>query len=197
MTEQELTDWCDEQLKNRPYIHFPEEIFGTVPAEIASNLVDKFGSHAMMRLPEREVEFFNWLKDNDNEIWHDLWDENDEEPYTVSISFLPAFLDKTRGFPICDLMDNDNYFFTPEHFVDKESKIFLESVEKRFIRKKEISISQMLALEISLNPIDIWHFAYRHKYSLVEAKAAVEILVEDGILVHLTEAEHLANFIKI
>lgn len=197
MTEKELLDWCEEQVKSRPYMHFPEELFKAIPKEITEKVVNKYGSKSLMRLPEREIKFFNWLKKEDPDIWYDLWNEEEEEPYLVGVSFLPIFSDITRGFPICDLEHSDNYYFALSHFVEKESTIFLDSVKKRFLDKKELSISQMLALEITIAPIDIWRFAYRHKYNLIEAKAAVEILVEDGILVHLTEAEHLANFVEL
>jgi len=55
----------------------------------------------------------------------------------------------------------------------------------------------LLALEISVSPIDIWHFAYKHKVPLRDAKAAVAQLVDDHALVHITDAEHLARFINV
>lgn len=50
-------------------------------------------------------------------------------------------------------------------------------------------------LEITIAPIDIWRFAYNHRFDVQSVKDAVAVLVEDKILVHLTDAEHLAHFI--
>jgi hypothetical protein len=54
-----------------------------------------------------------------------------------------------------------------------------------------------LALEISMGAIDIWHFAYKHKIDLTQAKKAVSDMVDDGVLVHLTESEHLIPFLHL
>ena len=54
---------------------------------------------------------------------------------------------------------------------------------------------QLLALQISAEPIDIWHFAYKNKFEIETAKKAAESLVEDNALVHFKEAEYLAQFV--
>ena len=64
-----------------------------------------------MKLPPSEISFFEWLKKNDNIVWNDLWNE-DEDLYQVSIDLLPQFSDNRNGFPICDLQDGLNYYFT-------------------------------------------------------------------------------------
>jgi hypothetical protein len=193
----ELIEWCIGSLKGKRYIDFPEEIFNDITEDVAHELVSQLHANTFMKLPAREIEFFEWIKRNDPPVWDDLWGGTDEEPYIVAISFLPLLLDSSRGFPICDLVDNDNYYFTDDHIADKESRIFLDSVKQRFLNKDKLSISQTLVLEISLAPIDIWHFAYRFKINIDSAKNAVRELVDDNIIIHLTDASHLAGFIDI
>jgi len=100
-----------------------------------------------------------------------------------------------RGLPICDLQTTDNYFFSIDNMVDEESKIIIEVAEELCRQNKPLTIPQLLAFEISFEPIDIWHFAYKHKIELGVAKNAVEQLVNDGALVHLKEYEYLIPFI--
>ncbi len=192
-----MTEWCREQTAKERYIVFPEEVFSTIDVDTAKALVGSFAGNTLMKLPQREQVFFEWLRENDPRVWVDLWDSSDEEPYVVSISFLPLLSDTSRGFPICDLMENDNYYFTDAHIADKEARVFLDSIRERFLDKQKLTVAQTLALEISLAPIDIWHFAYRFGLSVETAKKAVRELVDDNILIHLTNAEHLANFVEI
>jgi hypothetical protein len=113
----------------------------------------------------------------------------------VGMSFLPVLINKMRGYPICDLLDNDNYYFTSAHIVDKESEILLESARTRFMNNEDLTTAQLLILQISVSPTDIWHFAYNFNIDINEAKKAVEDLVQDNALVHLKEVEYLAPFI--
>lgn len=197
MNKQEIIDWCSEAIKTSQYVNFPGEVFSSLTEEIARDLVSLFSAHTFIKLPADEIKFFEWLRNADPAVWNDLWGTDGEEPYIVSISFLPLLIDNSRGFPICDLINNDNYYFTEAHIADRESKIFLESVKERFLNNDKLSVAQTLVLEISLAPIDIWRFAYRFKLSLNDAKKAVRELVEDNILIHLTDASHLAGFIEI
>ena len=80
--------------------------------------------------------------------------------------------------------------------VDENSNIMIESVQKMYMDKQSLTPEQTLVLEISISPIDIWRFSYRYNIKLDRAKKAVENLVNDGILVHLEEAEYLATFIE-
>lgn len=196
MQNTELTDWCYNTLKTDRYIDFPDDIFYSISEEQAKLLTLQFAAHTLMKLPKHEIEFFTWLKEADPDVWNDLWLSESEEPYIVALSFLPLMIrGDGRGFPICDLLTSPNYYFTSKQMVDEESEIFLESSRKMFIEKTPISIAQLLVLEISGDPIDIWHFAYKHKIKLEAAKNSVLQLVEDNILVHLKEAEHLAHFV--
>ncbi len=196
MNDKELKQWCLEKADNEKYIEFPEEIFQQIDKKQAEDISYVLAASTMMKLPRKEIEFFEWLREADPGIWDDLWNTEGEEPYVVGISFLPKLVkDNGRGFPICDLLENDNYFFTSSHMVDEESKLMVESAKEKFRDNKLLTAAQLLALEISVEPIDIWHFAYKHNLKISTAKQAVKELVDDKVLVHLTDAEHLANFV--
>lgn len=196
MPQTALIEWCRETLKSNDYIDFPEDIFKTINDDDASILIATFSHHIMMKLPAREIAFHEWLKLEDPPVWEDLWGNSEVEPYLVSMTFLHLLLDETRGFPICDLLTCDNYYFSIDHMPDKEALMFIDSVKDRFNAREKLTAAQLLTLEISLDPIDIWHFAYKYKLPLAKAKQAVEDLVEDGVLIHLKSAEHLANFVE-
>ena len=146
-------------------------------------------------LPLKEIKFFEWLKLNDYPIWQDLWENEDEEPYIVGLSFLPDLIDKNRGFPICDLLNNDNYYFTNLHIVNEESKANLDAIRTRFKNNLPLAHSQLLALEISIAPIDLWRFCYNHNISIEKGKEALNALLEDKILIRYKNAEELSDFI--
>lgn len=197
MTDKELKEWCLEQIETKNHLVFPTEIFNQISADQAKMLAKELGHAHLMKLPEYEIRFFEWLKEKDPAIWDDLWNEPAEEPYIVGFSFLPLLVEKDgRGFPICDLVENENYYFSLSHMVDEESKMMVESSRERFRAKKAVTAAQLLTLEISVGPIDIWHFAFKHRIELSDAKDAVAQLVEDKVLVHLTDAAHIANFIE-
>src|SRR5690606_31493663 len=100
------------------------------------------------------------------------------------------------GFPICDLTEQENYYFIETHMVGDEGKTMMETSQKLFMDQKGLSLAQLLALEISIAPIDIWHFAYKHGLDIDVCKKEVKQMADEGILVHLTEAEHIAPFIN-
>ena len=197
MTEQDLLEYCEDSIAHQNYIQLPEDLFNALTPEMVSLLVKKYGNTNMLMLPEKDLRFFEWVKNNDPEVWNDLWAGDDLQPYLVSTTLLPAIRTKARGFPICDLLETHNYYFSEAHISDKESEILLESVKKRFMDNKTLTTPQLLLLEISLAPIDIWRFAFNHKIEIDEAKAAVHALVEDEVLVHLKDAEHLAHFLDL
>ncbi|TAL67597.1 MAG: hypothetical protein EPN82_14180 [Bacteroidetes bacterium] len=198
MTDIELIKWCEEEAKGKKYITFTEDIFLSLSLAQSELIVKKFGSNTLLMLPEKEISFFNWLKEQAPEVWDDLWGnlEIGEELYTVAIGFLPKLLEKARGFPICDLLNSDNYYFTKSHIITPESEMMLDSVKERFMAHQPLTIGQLLILEISVAPIDIWRFAYNHNLKIEDVKKAVENLVEDKVLIHLNKAEHLAAFVE-
>ncbi len=197
MTVSEILNWCKQEKLEKGYISFPQELFDSFNEEIAKAIVVEMKHNALIKLPQYEIEFYEWLKENDRSVWDDLWSCELHEPYIVSCIFLPNLVERDgRGFPICDLEHNDNYFFNEKHMTDEESKVYIETSRNRFQDRQKLTVPQLLALEISVGPIDIWHFAYKYKISIAQAKAAVEELKDDFALVHLTNAEHLAKFME-
>ncbi|MPM47464.1 hypothetical protein SDC9_94174 [bioreactor metagenome] len=187
---------CYKSLNERKYIYLTEAEFAALDEETILLILEEFSGKSLIRLPESEIQFFEWLKICDFDVWKDLWQEDSENIYVVSATLLPVFMNLDgRGLPICDLQTTDNYFFTIDNMVDEESKIVIEVAQELFKKNKKLTIAQLLALEISIDPIDIWHFAYKYKLDLEVAKEAVRTLVEDNVLVHLTEAEHIAPFV--
>ncbi|MGE5480073.1 MAG: hypothetical protein ACM3U1_06555 [Chloroflexota bacterium] len=177
-------------------LELPEEFFQNLSVEEARELVGATRGNILMRLSERDIKFFEWLKIADPPVWLDLWGTGDEDPYIVSIAFLPLLVYAAdRGFPICDLMEVDNYYFTPAHMVDEESKVMIEASKNRLRDAKDLDVEQLLSLEISIEGIDIWRFSYKYNIPLEKSKEAVRKLVEDGALVHLRSSEHLSHFI--
>lgn len=198
MDFEQVIKWFDEQTSNSDYSHIkiPEEIYHNLQFEEAKKIADIYGGSTFIKLPKKEITFFEWLKKEDKDVWMDLWGDMEEEPYVVGLNFLPVLIySENRGFPICDLVENDNYYFTPSHMVDAESRTIIEAATNKFKDRKKLTYNQLLALEISLNPIDIWHFSYKHRIPVETAKEAVEELKDDNALVHLKEAEHLATFV--
>jgi hypothetical protein len=196
MMQQEIIEWFEKERKKNVPILIPEPIFKQITIEIANILVERFSTDTLVYLPEHEIQFFEWLKENDADVWNDLWGEVDEEPYVVSISFLPLLIKRFGGFPICYLVNNENYYFTEEMIIKKTSHLLLETLREKYLRNEKLTIAQALLLEMSVAPLDIWHFAYYHKISIEEAKKAVEELVEDKLIVHYKTRDMLANFVQ-
>lgn len=197
MTDKELIEYCEQGIKTDNYISFEDEVFQEITEEQAALVASIFSKDTFMLLPDYEIKFFEWLKAADFEVWNDLWNDEAIPPYLVGAYFLPKLIKKDgRGFPICDLTEIDNYYFTMAQMPDEESKVVVETAKTRFMNKEKLTAAHLLALEISMDPIDIWHFAYKHNISLKIAKNAVAELVDDKVLVHLTKAEHLALFLN-
>ncbi len=196
ITPEEAINWFTNQDSNNKYLTIPEDIYLSIDNQTAHQIAELFNGKFLIKFPEREIKFFEWLKKEDISVWNDLWANSEEDLYFASISFLPVLIDKSIGFPICDLLDNDNYFFTPEHIDGAEAKMFVDSIMERFMRRDSLTLGQSLLLNISAMPTDIWHFAYNNNVALEKVKLAVQELIDENLILHLTEAEHLAGFIK-
>jgi hypothetical protein len=197
MTTQKIIELCSRQIAENSIIDLPETVFSALTQEQAESIVAHFRGAAFLRLPAKERQFFEWLKIHDEPVWKDLWgDESVEPPYIISVIFLPMLLDDVRGFPICDLLTEDNYYFTNDHFLSDEADILIEATKERFLAQQTLTVSQLLVLEISMSPIDIWRFAYHHKIDLAHAKGAVQRLVDEKMLIHLKRSEDLADFVE-
>lgn len=196
MTEHEIVDWFDRTLQRDKPVSIPEEIIVKLSPQLARQIAERYRTFGLVRLPAYEQEFFQWLRQTDPAVWDDLWGGTDE-PYVVSVAFLPSLVDRRRGFPICDLQTTDNFYFFPEMLEwTAEARDYTEAVRNRFAAGEHLSTEQLLVLELSLGgAIDIWHFAYHHQLSIDEVKQAVAVLVDDKVLVHLSKAEQLAPFL--
>jgi hypothetical protein len=131
-------------------------------------------------------------------VWRDLW-EADEQPYLVSLAHLPNLSGPEANgiYVIRDLLSVPNYYFSPELFLEKESADYMAAVRERFTQRDALTLAQMLALEASVAAIDIWHFAYRYDVDLDTAKKAVQTLVDDRILIHVPQADHLSQYFDV
>jgi len=197
MYKDTIIKWCSEQEATEGILNIPDDMFLSLDEETASYIVDYFKGNTLIKLPTREIEFFDWLKVNDEDVWSDLWDESDEYLYHISIDFLPVLTNKLRGFPICDLLSQPNFYFTVSHIEGKDAELFVDSIKKRFLDKNKLTLEQAILLQISTQPTDIWHFAYHFNSDIEHCKEAVNNLEREKMLIHLTEAEHLIPFIEI
>jgi len=151
-----------------------------------------------MRLPEWEIAFFEWLREVDPPVWHDLWGDSSQQPYIVGISFLlPLLQDRLRGFPICDLVSVSNYYFTPAHITPNEGVALLEAIHTAGREGKPLTLAQEFLLEVSRGAIDIWHFAYYRQVDVAAVKEAVADLVQAQALLHFRSAEELAEYVTL
>lgn len=196
MSEDEIISICDQCIAGR-VISIPEEVINSMDEVQAFFVREHYKGKYFLKLPDSEIQFFEWLKSAAPEVWLDLWGDSVEEPYLVSIDFLPHLIPTGRGFPICDLISTDNYYFAPIHINGREAELMVDTLKQRYMDKKPLTIAQTLLMEISMDAIDIWHFAYKHRVDLVQAKAAVALLVEEQSIVHFTDADHLANFVIV
>ncbi len=184
----------EERIRERgsPLEMTDEELDSLSDADIAQ-LMEKHGGHILMRLPPRERRFFDWLRVEDPDVWNDLWC-GDEDP-CVALAFLPALRAGGRGFPICDLELEPNYYFTPRH-IKPDGAAGLEGIIARAAAGGDLAVGEALMFEIVSDPIDIWHFAWKHGVPIQRLREVVAELVEHDWLAHLTEREDLARYIE-
>ena len=180
----------------RSVITFNPEILSSLSIDDAKEIITQVGSTYLMRLPEKEIAFFEWLKDYHPLVWNDLWGNDEEEyKYTVGLELLPLMLDPVRGFPICDLVTQENYYFVPDHLIGDEITFYLDAVKERYIKQETVTVAQLLVLEISMAPIDAWRFSYHHRIEMERVLKAIKELKEEGMLLHLGKADDLADFV--
>lgn len=190
-----LLEEKEKELINRHYLSFsPEELL-----LLDENSVDivktRFQGRAMMLLPQAEIAFFNWLKENDRPVWDDLW-QDEEEIYLVSIDFLHHFIGEGNGFPICDLIDENNYWFCSRHIKPKAMEK-MDEIGKKVVNKHKLSFEEGLLIEIARGSIDLWHFCYRYNLPLELAKQKIANLHSEDLLVHLKDREDLVKYLDV
>lgn len=195
MTHSELMELAEQSIAAYGHLRLPDDVIRTLDADSIFALRDKYGARVLMRLPEQEIAFFTWMRAEDRAAWTDLWG-GDDEPYLVSLAHLEDFTGEGyfRGYIIRDLLGVDNFFFSPNLLIEKESDAFIDAVRERFVANLPLTVGQRLALEASMGPIDIWHFAYKHGLTLDSVKQAVRQLVDDRILLHVPAADHLTQY---
>lgn len=157
-------------------------------AEQAQELVARFGSNTLIRLPQREQQFFEWLRQNDPPVWNDLWGD-DEDPYVVSLGYLNDLLPKRRGFLICDLAEQQNLIFSQQSITHDEGKLMLNAALDVVAAKGRLTMDQAFMVELWRAPIDIWRFTYMYGVSLDEAKRMVLWLISEGALLLAAPAD--------
>jgi len=190
-----LLEEKEKELIKRHYLSFsPEELLllDEYSVEIVKN---RFQGRAMMLLPQSEIAFFNWLKENDRPVWDDLW-QDEEEIYLVSIDFLHHFIGDGNGFPICDLIDENNYWFCSRHIKPKAMEKMGE-IGKKVENHSKLSFEEGLLIEIARGSIDLWHFCYRYNLPLELAKQKIENLHSEDLLVHLKDREDLVKYLDV
>jgi len=176
-------------------IRFTDEEVASLTAEDADGIIVYFRGQAMMYMPASEKEFFEWMKQNDPQAWLEMWGDG-TEPYTVSISSLRSFIGEARGFLVCDLDGENNYFFHKDFIIDVEKERLLAELLHKVREKEELKIEDVFILEIWIRPTDIWHFAYKYGYPLADAKEMIGRLVDQGILRHPKKRDEIAAFVE-
>jgi hypothetical protein len=161
-------------------VTIPEEAIAELTREQADELVARYGSSTLLTLPASEQRFFRWLRENDPSVWSDLW--GDDEEYLVSIGYLPELLPKRRGFLICDLVEQQNFFFTEQSITPEDGKIFLDAALDIVHQNGQLTMEQAFVIEAWRAPIDQWRFAFNYRVPLEQTKAMVLWLISEGIL---------------
>ena len=189
-----LIELKKKQYEESGYIQFSDSEISNLTTKSIEEIEKAFKGYGLLKLPPKEIAFFEWLKENDENVWDDLW-EIDDEPYNVSIEFLHHFINDENGFPICDLGNEDNYWFSVKHIKPKGKQNF-ESINMKLKNRQKLTIEELLLYEIVQSSIDIWHFCFRYKIDLNKAKGLVAELHKNDILVHLTDRDDLIKYIE-
>ena len=192
MNLSELINKKQEEFNQKNYIQFEQQDLEQLDAKSALKVIDHFHGHTLMKLPQTEIDFFEWLKINDNAVWNDLW-QDEEDLYMVSIDLLRHFLKGKSGFPICDL-EIPNYYFTVKHIKPKGLEQ-METILSKTESGKKLDIDELLLFELHLAPTDIWHFSYRYDLPVIEVKELVSEMDYKGWIVHLPKSEDLLRYI--
>jgi hypothetical protein len=191
----ELIKIKEIQFNSVGYLQFSREELERLNEQEVGALENHFRGHTMMLLPDSEIRFFEWLKEMDYSVWDDLW-RDQENVYRVSIDFLHHFLPQKNGFPICDLIEQENFWFSVRHIKPKGREVF-DRIKEKLNSHTKFSFEEALLYEIALGSIDIWHFCYRYTYPVQVAKQKVLQMHNDDLLVHLGKREDLVGYLDI
>ncbi len=165
-------------------------------AETAKQVVGDSDSQCLMRLPQRDIEFFEWLKTAAEEVWQDLWGADSEDTlYTVSTALLPELVVEHRGFPVCDLQTVPNFYFTQQHFRGEQGDHYMQAIHERQDQGEKLTVAQVFALEVERAPIDKWRFAWMYDLPLTAVDDCIRELVEDEVLMYTATREELSDYL--
>ena len=190
-----LIEKKEKQLTKDGYIKFTQGELKNLKNKDAEALEKHFHGRAMMELPDEEIDFFIWLREHDPPVWDDLW-KNAKESYCVSLDFLHHFISEGNGFPICDLVNVDNYWFHSKHIKPK-AKEKMDEIRQKLEKKGSLSFEEGLLVEIARGSIDLWHFCYRYKLPILVAKNKIEAMHREDLLVHLKDREDLVKYLDV
>ena len=188
-----LIEQKKKQFSEKSYIQFSDSEIAQLDEKNILQIEKEFKGFGILKLPPKEIDFFEWLKENDEAVWIDLW-ETDDDPYKISFEFLHHLIKDENGFPICDLENEENYWFCVKHIKPKGKQNF-EGINLKLKNNQKLNFEELLLYEIVQNSIDIWHFSYRYKIDLKKAKELVDELHTNDILVHLADREDLVKYI--
>jgi hypothetical protein len=185
----------ETQLNKDGYLVFDKAELQNMSGGTAEKVINHFHGVALMQIPGEEIEFFKWLKKEDPAVWNDLW-ANEENPYFVSIDLLKHFISDANGFPICDLIDEPNYWFSSRHLKPKGTEKFSQ-IEQKIQDNKNLTVDEALLVEVMQASVDIWHFCYKYKFPVNKAKNIVRNMHIDDLIVHLPQREDLTKYLDI
>lgn len=152
------------------------------------------GQSVLLKLPPREQEFFQWLKENDPAVWDDLWADDTE--LLVGLSFIKDFKKGNRGFVICELESSPNYFFSEKLITPKGLKE-IPYILNKAQSGEALSTGEALLFEIMISPIDIWRFCFKYNLPLQRGRETIQDLETMGVLVHLPLRDDLIKYIEM
>ena len=184
-----------EYLSKNRILSFSSDELETLRSDEAQHFIRAMQRNILMRLPDDEIAFFEWLKVNDPEIWDDIW-EGEEDVYNVSLALLSQFVGNKNGFPICDLIDQPNYWFVVEHIKPKGMEQ-IEQIFEKIEKGEQLGSMEMFLAEITQAPMDIWHFSYKYGLSVKSVKVMIEEMVHKGWIIHLSDREDLVKYVEI
>ena len=185
----------DKQRSQQNFISFTKNELLSLSKEQTAHVIDYFHGYTLMRLPEAERVFFEWLKKHDAGVWDDIWGEEDDL-YLASIDLLGKFTGEADGFPICDLLETPNYWFSKDHIKPKGMEA-LQKIVTLAETGAELNMEQQFLLQISGQNMDIWHFCFMFDIPVSEMKTAIEEMVYKGWIVHLPDREDLVKYIDL
>ncbi len=206
MTTPELLEYIHRRMEQPPtmvhaIVSIPDEIFWKITPEQAKALAEAFGTTVFLRLPESEIKFFEWLRRTEPAVWEDLWgmdipDGESDEPYLVGMGLLPEMVQEARGFPICDLTTQSNFYFSIKNFNAEEIKPMIDAIMYRMENKVDVSPKELFLMEVRRAGIDVWRFSYFYRIPVADVKHIVAELVEDGVLRYASSREDMSEFLE-